>query len=339
MRGNFALNVLVYAVVGGLVLSQVTPKVRLRWGDGPALTRVAFGAAFGLGGGTLAVAAVSGSAGHLSTDPRAIQMMSGGDIAHVVITILLVCIAAPLVEEILFRGLLLESLRQHNLRMAIIVSAMFFAVWQLNKTALVYYTAMGCVFGVLYAKRGLVASMSAHAGFNGVLTIAAIAILFGPSHLYKVGGLEVSVPSGWATEDSSSALPSDLPFDIADGNSLVLDGPEASALAMVDIGPPNTPFDADTFSSNLKQRFGNLPVSEGLSYDINSLREVTLPSVGTAVELDIHVHSSRGEYAFFSYGGDLYFVFAIIGESAKASSDVNDMLTTLLPQPGVVPAS
>ena len=92
-------------------------------------------------------------------------------------------------------------------------------------------------------------------------------------------------------------------------------------MAMVDLGRPASAFDPDQFAANLKERFAALPTPEGLSFDINSLRQQTLPTVGTAVELDITVHSSRGEYAFFSYGGDMYFVFAVTGGSAKASSD------------------
>ena len=326
LRWNIVLNVLVYAIVGGLVLSQVTPKIRLRWGEGSRLGRIAFGAAFGLTGGGLAVAAVSGASHHLNTDPRAIQMLSGGDPAHVLITILLVCVAAPLVEETLFRGLLLESLRRYALNMAVIVSALFFAVWHLNKQGLIYYTLMGCVFAGLYVKRGLVASMSAHACFNGVLTVAALAIVLGPSHTYAVGGLQVTVPGGWTKEDPESVFAGD---SIGPDDALLLDGPEGAGMALIDVGEQSAPFSPAEVEQRIQQNFSSLPLPPGLVYIPGSLREVTLPTVGTAIEIDVTLHASRSQYAFFAYGGHMYVVFVETGDSPKAQSDFTKMLNTL----------
>jgi membrane protease YdiL (CAAX protease family) len=335
---NIVLNVLVYVVVGGLVLSQVTPKVRLRWGEGPALMRAGFGAACGILGGGLAVAATSAAEDHLSTDPRAIHMMSGGDLAHVAITILLVCVAAPLVEETLFRGLLLESLRQHALGMAIVVSAMFFAVWHLSKAGLAYYTAMGCVFGALYVKRGLVASMSAHAGFNGVLVLTALSIVLGPSHSYDIGGLRIAVPGGWTKEDPEKIL-GELGIPAGDDSALLITGPDSTGIAIVDIGPMPAQFDADQIVQSLRSNLSSIPLPAGSSYDTKSLREESLPTVGTAVEMDFTVHSTRSEFVFFAYGGELFFTFGLLGDNPNARSDFEQILKTLQPVPVLAPAS
>ncbi|MGN6474302.1 MAG: lysostaphin resistance A-like protein [Mycobacteriales bacterium] len=336
VRWNIVLNVTVYVIVGALVVSQVTPKVRLRWGEGSRLVRIAYGAGFGLAGGGLAVLAASGAQHHLSSDPRAVQMMSGGDVAHILVALLLFCVAAPLVEETLFRGLLLEALRHYDLRMAVIVSALFFATWHLNKTAFVYYTAMGVVIGGIYIKRGLVASMAAHAGFNGVLTIAAIAIVLGPSHGYDVGALRITAPGGWTNVTSKTA---DIPAVFANSlnEPVVLSGPNAAEFAVFDLGPVQTQFNPDAVIQRLQQL--NVPLPGGSSYDASSAREVTLPTVGTAVEVNLTIHSSSGEVVFFGYANDGYVVTAITGGDPKAQSDVTKMLGTLQPVAGAAPVS
>lgn len=336
VRWNIVLNVGVYVVVGALVVSQVTPKVRLRWGEGSRLGRVAFGAAFGLVGGGLAVLASSGAQDHLSSDPRAVQMMSAGDAAHILIAVLLFCVAAPLVEETLFRGLLLEALRHYDVRMAVVVSALFFAAWHLNKTAFVYYTAMGVVIGGIYVKRGLVSSMAAHAGFNGVLVVTAIAIVLGPSHSYDVGGLRITAPGGWTKLTTKTV---DVPsvFARAVAEPLVLSGPDAAGFAMYDLGPAQTQFNPDEVIQRLQQL--NVPLPGGSSYDASSAHEVSLPTVGTAVEVNLSIHSSSGELVFFSYAADGYVVTAITGDDPKAQGDVTKMLGTLQPAAAGMPIS
>src|SRR6202012_999536 len=83
---------------------------------------------------------VSLVAGHLEPDPRIVLLMSDGDATHIVITLLIACLAAPLVEETLFRGLLLESLRARGASTALVLSALAFAIWHFMPGALIYYT-------------------------------------------------------------------------------------------------------------------------------------------------------------------------------------------------------
>ena len=327
VRWNIVLNIAVYAVVGTLVVTQITPKVRLRWGEGSPLGRVAFGAGLGLLGGGFPVALLSAAHHGLSTDPRAVQLMSEGDILHIVVTVGLVCVAAPLVEETLFRGLLLESLRHHNLRVAVFVSAACFAIWHLNKDALIYYTLMGCVFGGIYVRRGLLSSMCAHAGFNGVLTAVAIVIVLGPSHTYDVGGLQVTVPSSWTQPDSGQGASSD-PF-APQREELVLEGPDASGFAMFDLGPLQEPFNPSDIEAHL-QNLTSIPLPPGSSFDAGTIREATLPTVGTAVEANLSVHSSSGELAFFAYDNNAYVTSAVTGGNPKADSAFTNRLPLLI---------
>ncbi|HVV77433.1 MAG TPA: CPBP family intramembrane glutamic endopeptidase [Mycobacteriales bacterium] len=330
IQWNIFLNIGLYAIVATLLVSQITPKVRLRWGEGSRLLRVAFGAALGLGGGGLLLALVSAASGHLSPDPRIVQTMGSGDLSHVLVVTGLACVAAPLVEETLFRGLLLESLRQHNTGMAIVVSAMLFAIWHLNSQALIYYSLMGAAFGGIYLKRGLLASMCAHAGFNGVLTVAAVAVVLGPSHTYDIGGLRVTAPGGWSQSATSSASAND-PFGDASDDVLELDGPEGTSAVVFDLGPQAATLSPDEVASRLQQL--TVPLPAGSTYDASSVREATLPTVGTAVEVNFTVHSSDGELVFFRYGSDGYMALAVTGDNTKAQHDVTTMLDTLQPAP------
>ncbi len=324
IRADIVLTVVLYAVVGTLVLSQVTPKVRLRWGEGSPLVRAAIGLAIGTGVSGLLLWAISSSAGHLAPDPRVVLLMSTGDAAHVIVVTALSCIAAPIIEETLFRGLLLESLGHYNRQMAVVVSAMCFAVWHLSPRALVYYTLMGVLLGVIYLKRGLVASMSAHVGFNGVLAVAAIVVVLGPGHTYDVGGMRFQVASGWSEVAPQST-------DIFGASRLVLQGPDGSAIGIVARQSIEDP-------STVVQRFG-LEVLPGATPDPAGQQQVQLPTVGQAIETHFALGANKGEFLVFQYGGDDYVVFFVNGGSAKADRDFTKMLDTLQPDEAAAPVS
>jgi membrane protease YdiL (CAAX protease family) len=177
-----------------MVVMQITPNVRLRWGGGSLPVRLATGVALGAGLSLVLLGLVSAAAGHLSPDPRIVLLMSEGDPTHIVLMVLITCIAAPLVEETLFRGLLLEALRPRGRGLAIVGSALAFAIWHFIPSALIYYGVLGAGLAAIYLWRGLAASMAAHAGFNGVLTVAAIVVVLGPAHPVAFGGVSFTAP-------------------------------------------------------------------------------------------------------------------------------------------------
>src|SRR5207248_898764 len=92
---------------------------------------------------------ISALSGHLSSDPRVVTIMSEGDAAHIGIAVLISCVCAPLVEEVLFRGLLLESLRTRGEAFGIWMSGLAFAVWHLTPAALSLNGPSGAWFGAL----------------------------------------------------------------------------------------------------------------------------------------------------------------------------------------------
>ena len=314
IRYAIVITLGVYAVVGGLIVTQVTPSVRLRWRVGPPLPAVAVGALVGGGASLALLAVVSTASGHLAPDPRVVTMMSEGDVAHILTAVLVGCVCAPLVEEVLFRGLLLESLRRHSTSAAVIGSGFAFAVWHLNPSALRYYALMGAALGVLYLKRGLLASIAAHVAFNGVLTVAAIAVVLAPTKTVTAGGVSIAEPGGWSQSSYAQV------------GVLNLRGPSGAWLAVLATPTPVAP-DPQEVVARLTD--GSLAgVFPGLGIDAGSTREVRLPA-GDAVEVDITARGHRGTMVFLPGDGRSYEVMFLSGGSVKAQTDFNRMLRSL----------
>jgi uncharacterized protein len=315
IRDDLVLTIGMYAIVAAMIVSQITPSVRLRWGDGPVLLRVGIGAAVGVGISLVLLALVSAATGHLEPDPRLVLLMSEGDPTHIVVTVFLACVAAPVVEETLFRGLLLESLRGHGRATAIAVSAGAFAVWHLMPASLVYYAALGAVLGALYLARGLACSVAAHVGFNAVLTIAAISIVLGPSHVIDVDGLTMTAPSGWSVE----AVP-----QLSEADQ-VLVGPSDAQVDVI-TGPAVGGVDVSEVASRL--RSGTLSLPPGVGLDRTSVREVEA-AAGRVVEVGMTVDGRTGELAVLSADGQLYELMFLSAGSDKAETDFAAMVSSL----------
>lgn len=314
IRYDIVLTIGLYAVVGAMVVSQVTPAVRLRWGSGPLLGRVAIGLAAGSALSLGLLSLVSLAVGHVQPDPRLILLMSEGDPTHIAVTVFLACIAAPLVEETLFRGLLLESLRPRGRRVAIGLSAMAFAVWHLMPASLVYYAGLGIGLGTVYLKRGLAGSIAAHVGFNGVLVIAAISVVLGPSHVVSVGALSLDVPGGWTVDASQVPSP-----------GVTLTGPSGAELEVVPSSP--TPgLSAIAVANRLRSGAYSLP--PGLVFDGSSVTGETL-SAGVLVEVPFTVDGVTGTFAILGTPTASYDLTFDSAGSTRASDDFSTMLRSL----------
>ena len=318
LRYAIVLTLGVYAVVGILVVTQITPKVRLRWSDGQPAIGVAIGLLVGGGLSLAMLLVVSAATGHLDPDPRIVLLMSEGDAPHVIAAILISCAAAPLVEEVLFRGLLLESQRFRGTAAAIWVSAAAFAVWHLNPAALRYYALMGALLGWLYTRRGLACSMAAHLGFNGVLTVAALSVVLSPGAALNVNGLSAQLPSGWRT-----AALSDLPESLTSfGSVQTFRGPSGSALVAVAVPSPSTPTVDDLYDRLSNSGFTTLIPGH------SDLHELRLPA-GPAVELVAEFHGDQMTIVILPHAGRSYELLMRGAGSAKARSDFAHILKDL----------
>jgi uncharacterized protein len=91
-----------------------------------------------------------------------------------VLVVIIIVVAAPLVEEFLFRGLLLRGLLAlHRPAIAIPVSAAIFAAFHLNIWQLLPAFIMGLLLGWVYARtRSLLPCILGHAAWNAQWWIA-----------------------------------------------------------------------------------------------------------------------------------------------------------------------
>ena len=317
IRYDIVLTVGMYAVVAAMIVSQITPSVRLRWGDGALGGRIGFGALVGVGISLALLGLVTMIAGHLQSDPRIVLLMSEGDPTHIIATVFIGCVAAPLVEETLFRGLLLESLRPRGKAVAIVGSAGAFAVWHFLPASLIYYAALGAVLGWLYLKRGLACSIAAHVGFNAVLTVAAISIVLGPAHTVDVGGLNLTAPSGWS-------VPSMPAGETIPGVAMLL-GPDDAQLEVIhaQVARQLSPDEVAT-----RLRSGTLALPPGLTLDSASVTETSSPA-GEVVEDGLTVEGRQGEVAFLQAGGQGYELVFLSAGSNRAQRDFQTMIGSL----------
>lgn len=200
LRRDLVIGLAFYVIVGGgLALFVRTQKVRLVWHRGSPLGSVTIGAVCGLTAGLLIVAANSAIVGRTASDPRVEMLVSEGGLIRIALTFVLTAVLAPLVEETLFRGVVAGSLTGRSVGLAVVVSAIAFSVWHLSPASLRYYAIMGVLIALIWLKRGLIASMTAHACFNGLLTaVAVIATQTGGTTIVQ-GPLAVRVPAGWHT--------------------------------------------------------------------------------------------------------------------------------------------
>lgn len=108
-------------------------------------------------------------------------------------SVLMVCLVAPMVEEMLFRGVILRSfLRQYARWPAILGSALLFGLAHMNVYQCAVGLALGTVSGWLYERtQSLWPSIILHAGYNSALMGAAVA-------LQDVSADWQPPPAGWA---------------------------------------------------------------------------------------------------------------------------------------------
>lgn len=315
IRYALVATITVYALVGALVVTQLVPAVRLRWTVRSPAVSVLIGTA--LGGGLAGVfVALNRANGNPSPDGRVVPLMSEGDVAHIAVTLFLLCCCAPWVEEILFRGLLLESFRTGRrgaVVAGLLVSGVGFSVWHLTPSwsACAYYLVMGLMLGTVYLRRGLAGSIATHTAFNGVLAMAALAVVLSPTHTVSAGQVSLQVPGGW------SPVPNE-------GNNLELTGPSGADLAVIDLPIPGAPVAALT----QRIRSGALALVPGVEVDTTTTRSIDLP-IGAAVAVDVTAGGHGGTLVLLPTADDVVEIVFVDAGSAKARADFPDMLRSL----------
>jgi len=203
--------------------------------------------------------------------------------------------------------LLAESLRPKGRGTAIWLSAAAFSMWHLRPEALKYYLLCGALLGLLYWKRGLVCSMSAHATFNGLLLVVAVLSVSGPAHAVAGGGLMTIVPASWRVESGSSA---DLALRSASGARL--------AVRHTDV--PGTPDPASVLN---RLRSGDTP--SGLTVDAPNTHLAQYPA-GPAVVADATDHGHDAELVLLFTPRAVWTFELLTAGNGNARSQLEGML-------------
>lgn len=194
---SLASGLVFYTICAFWVLGRSADlRVRATTGRATALAGMAEGAVVGGGLAIVLTAGMRLAAGHTVLDPVSALLTTQSTAAFILGALVIVGMA-PLVEELVFRGFLAEALRPYGKRIALLASAAAFSVAHLRFAQFRYYVAMGVVFGLVYWRRGLFGSVAAHACFNGMLVVAAVAASHGPPVTMSAAGATITVPAAW----------------------------------------------------------------------------------------------------------------------------------------------
>ena len=92
-----------------------------------------------------------------------------------------VCILGPVLEEIVFRGIVLESMREYNERFAIVFSALIFGLMHGNFPQAINAAAVGLVLGALYVRSdSLFPSSVIHILMNSIMSLLQVMMYGNP---------------------------------------------------------------------------------------------------------------------------------------------------------------
>ncbi|MEW6153828.1 MAG: type II CAAX endopeptidase family protein [Actinomycetota bacterium] len=268
---------------------------------------------FIVGGATalLLVAVVRVVAGRPLLDPTTTYLAAEGSIVALLIGIVAIVVAAPVVEELVFRGFLAEVFVQRwGRKLAVVVSAVAFSLAHLRLGQFWYYALMGVGFALVYFRRGLIGSIAAHATFNGLLVVLAVAAMHGPPLDVRAGTSTVAIPPTYrvAVDDFYQ--------------DLYAVGPLGATVGFVHQDVPGLP-PADELSQALVS--GGLPLPEGVVVDSVAVNMVDLPA-GRAVSMVAQVGDRQGRVVLLPVGDRLWMAFYESDGTSRSSFEFDDML-------------
>jgi membrane protease YdiL (CAAX protease family) len=311
IRTGLIVTLSFYVVLGLLLAGYVkVRRVRLVWVRGTTSGALALGLPVGVTLGLALVGISSLASGRLSSDSSIQLLVGGGGVLRLSLTFVTMAALAPLVEETLFRGVTAASLLAKGPAVALLGSAGAFAVWHMNLSALRYYSVAGLLLGGIWLKRGLLASMAAHAAFNGVLTVAAIAATGGAGHATQVGGVWFVLPGGWHGVAQSVG---------------VYEGPAAAAMMVTRTTPTPLPT-VDQLYAHLQER----ETSGEPNRRVQPRSEQVVDVDGTsAVAADIVVSGEPGHLLAFVDGDAIYTFVMITSGSPNAERDWQSVIRSV----------
>ncbi|MFN2608929.1 MAG: hypothetical protein ABR511_13745 [Acidimicrobiales bacterium] len=168
------------------------------------------------------------------------------------------------------------------------------------------------MLGLVYWHRGLVGSVAAHACFNGMLLVAALAASHGPPVSLAAAGASITVPAAWHAVGP------------APGGVLAAVGPSGARidLGRVDVGQP---LDATVLAEDLAQ--GRMAPLPGATVQ-GSVAVLDLPA-GRAVMLAATVRGHEARLVMLPRGALVWIAAVETAGSHRAAVDFQRSLSTL----------
>ncbi|MBV9411496.1 MAG: CPBP family intramembrane metalloprotease [Acidimicrobiia bacterium] len=314
-----ALGLVFYGVVLGM-MSGALLTLRPVWLKGNLRTARLLGAEVGFGAAVLIIAMMWLASGHAAPDISIGALVSEGSVGRVLIAFVLLAVAAPFVEELLFRGVVAESLRRRGPVIAIGVSAFLFGLahLELSVIGLASKTAGGVVLGILYWRRGLWASIAAHAAYNGSLVVMAVLVVLGPTHLLTSNGVSVTARSDWQVSGESG---------VANIVPMVLNGPSGATFVVEEFQSVSQFPSLDALAEGLNDN--QVPLPEGTTLHPGTAHVTAYP-MGRAVQMEVTHDHHAGVVVLVPRAQALWEVDIFTQGSHRAVSEYPDMLRTLV---------
>jgi membrane protease YdiL (CAAX protease family) len=306
-------GLLFYAVVGALVVGRSAELgLRPRLMNGKAWRGVVEGLIVGAGLAAFLTAVLRVVMGHPVLDPTAVLLSSEASVGAAVVGVLVIGLLAPVIEELVFRGFLAEALRNRGRRVAILVSAAAFSVAHLRFAQFRYYLAMGVVLGLVYWRRGLLGSVTAHAAFNSMLLAVAVVASHGPATEVRAAGSTLTMPAPWYTQSSSL-------------DDFVAVGPAGAVFELGFLRLTEPPPPAEDLARELLK--GTLAPPPGVALDYTTVGLPDLP-VGHAVSMDAAIEGAEGHVVLLPRADRLWVGTVRTGGSSRARGDFDRMLVS-----------
>lgn len=256
--------------------------------------------------------------GRTVLDPTTALLAVQGSPVSFLLGFLLIVVAAPVVEELVFRGFLAESLRERGKRAAIWLSAVAFSLAHLRFSQFRYYVAMGVLFALIYWRRGLVGSIAAHATFNGMLLLIAVVASHGPTQEARGAGSIISAPATYQVSEGES------------GEELVLFGPLGAQMEFGYMDIEGLPA-IDVIAGDLAR--GAVPFPGLVIIERDSVVVFNLPS-GPAISLMATIEGERGRMIVRPHNDRLWMVVFRSDGTDRSFEEFQDILETWRPAPG-----
>ncbi|MDQ1445705.1 MAG: hypothetical protein QOI20_2169 [Acidimicrobiaceae bacterium] len=350
LRVGLYVNVALYV----LVLDRVVKRARQIsfnpiWTRGDEMESLFVGLLVGGGLATLLLMWSKATTGRVAVDDGINLIVSEGTVIRIGLAFLLACVAAPWVEELLFRGLLAESLQPWGALPAAACSAVMFAVWHPQAlfplvaglfgghskdfAPFIYYVICGLVLAAVYLARGLKASIAAHTAFNGLIVVMAVAVASGPAQTITAHGIAVKVPGSWRVVPLAQADAKLAKSPAANMIDMTVQGPSGAGLMVMHLPvPQGVVLSADAVAANVASS-----ATASMGFEVSETQRVDYP-MGQAVRMKAKIAGHAGALVLVPADGRLWMIMLMSGGSARATRDFDGILQRLrlpTPQTGV----